>query len=122
MSATRQPILVIEDEPDIRDLMAEILEMAGYAVLLAAHGAQALQLLRAGNRPCLIVLDLMMPVMDGWTFCEEREKEPELARIPLLVVSAVARQDPRTAGLKAVGHVPKPLDVPKFLATVARYA
>jgi CheY-like chemotaxis protein len=84
-------------------------------------GAEALAQLRAGSRPCVILLDLMMPVMDGWTFCEEREKDPSLAEIPVLVLSAVGRADPRSARLRAVEHFTKPLDVGRLLAAVERH-
>ena len=75
--ATRpHEILVVEDDPDIRESVVGILEAEGYAVRGAEHGAMALQCLRANSPPCLIVLDLMMPVMDGWTFCMEKDKDP----------------------------------------------
>lgn len=115
------PVLVVEDDADIRDALVEILELEGYAVSAAGHGEEALEQLRAGCKPCVIVLDMMMPVMDGWAFCEEREKDPELASIPLVVVSAVAPQDPRNAAVRAVDHLPKPIDIDKLLATVGSY-
>jgi CheY-like chemotaxis protein len=115
------PILLIEDDADIRDAMVSILESEGYSVSAASHGAEGLAHLQAGNKPCLILLDLMMPVMDGWTFCQERSKTPSLAAIPIVVLSAVARQDPRNASLHAVEHLPKPLNIDKLLAVVQRY-
>lgn len=121
MSIGDHPVLVIEDEPDLREVMVEILESEGYTVSAASHGAEGLAQLQNGSKPCVILLDLMMPVMDGWTFCREREKDPTLAAIPLLVVSAVRRQDPRNAQLRAVDHLAKPLDVRKLLAAVERY-
>jgi len=117
----RHPVLVIEDEPDIRDVMVEILESAGYAVSAASHGAEALAYLKAGSRPCIILLDLMMPVLDGWTFSQEKQRDPELATIPVVVVSAVARQDPRNANMNAVEHLAKPLNIGKLLAAVEHY-
>lgn len=121
MNTELHPVLVVEDDEDIREAMVGILEAQGYTVSAAHHGAEALAQLQTGHVPCLILLDLMMPVMDGWTFCEEREKDPALAAIPVVVVSAVSRLDPRTASLRAVAHVPKPLDVSKLLATVELY-
>ncbi len=90
MTREQHPVLVVEDEPDIRDLMVAILESEGYTVRAAADGAEALAQLQLGNPPCVILLDLMMPVMDGWTFCREKQKFPELAAIPVVVVSAVS--------------------------------
>ena len=118
MVARHHPVLVIEDEVDIRELMVEILESAGYPVFAAADGAEALSYLRAGSRPCIILLDLMMPVMDGWTFSQEKQKDPALATIPVVVVSAVARHDPRNANMNAVDHLPKPLNIGKLLAAI----
>jgi CheY-like chemotaxis protein len=121
MPTTPHPVLVVEDDADIRDAMIGILEAEGYAVRGARHGAEALAELRAGSRPCIILLDLMMPVMDGWAFCQEREKDPALAAIPIVVVSAVAPHDARNACVRAVEHLAKPLDVAKLLAAVERY-
>jgi CheY-like chemotaxis protein len=121
MSGEDHSVLVVEDDADIRDAMVGILESEGYTVSAASHGADALAQLQAGNRPCLILLDLMMPVMDGWTFCREKAKDPAYASIPIVVVSAITRQDPRNAGLKPVDHLFKPVDVGKLLATVGRY-
>jgi CheY-like chemotaxis protein len=118
---TRHDVLVVEDDADIRDAMVGILESEGYQVSAASHGAEALAQLQAGNRPCLILLDLMMPIMDGWAFCREKAKDPEYASIPIVVVSAITRQDPRNAGLHPVDHLFKPVDVNKLLATVGRY-
>lgn len=121
MSETPHPILVVEDDADIRDAMVGILESAGYAVWAASHGADALAQLQAGNKPCVILLDLMMPVMDGWTFGEEKDKDPSLAEIPVVVVSAVSRNDPRNSRMRAVEHLLKPLNIDKLLATVERF-
>jgi CheY-like chemotaxis protein len=115
------PVLVVEDDADIREALVEILQLEGYAVFEAGHGEEALAQLRAGCKPCVIVLDMMMPVMDGWAFCEEKDKDPALASIPLVVVSAVAAQDPRNACVRAVDHLPKPIDIGKLLATVESY-
>ena len=121
MAHTPHPVLVVEDDADIRDAMVGILESAGYAVCAASHGGEALAQLQAGSKPCIILLDLMMPVMDGWTFGEEKEKNPSFAEIPIVVVSAVSRNDPRNARMRAVDHLPKPLNIDKLLATVERF-
>jgi CheY-like chemotaxis protein len=85
-------ILIVEDERDIRDTLKEILELEGFEATAAQNGREALQLLEEIARPCLILLDLMMPVMDGWQFLEviERERAHVLATIPIVVVSAAA--------------------------------
>lgn len=120
MTEERHPVLVVEDEPDIRDLMVAVLESEGYAVRAAAHGAEALAQLQAGSPPCVILLDLMMPVMDGWTFCREKEKFPELAAIPVVVVSAVSKHDPRNPCAGAVAHLAKPIEIGALLAAIER--
>lgn len=84
----RQYILIVDDDDDIRLALAEVLEDEGYQVRTAANGSEALDLLRTSPNPCMIFLDLMMPVMDGWTFREHQLNDPVLAEIPLYVISA----------------------------------
>src|SRR5688572_15121472 len=121
MTSAGHSVLVVEDDADIRDAVVGILELEGYSVVTAGNGAEALTQLRTGIRPCLVLLDLMMPVMDGWSFCQEAEKDDELARIPIVVVSALVRHDPRNARLRAVEHLTKPVDVAKLIAAVERF-
>jgi two-component system, chemotaxis family, chemotaxis protein CheY len=122
MTGAAHCVLVVEDDVDIRDAIIGILETEGYDACGAGHGAHALTKLRSAPvKPCLILLDLMMPVMDGWTFCVEKQNDPSLAAIPVVVVSAVARHDPRNASVRAVGHLSKPLDVDKLVAAVERH-
>jgi len=121
MSSKIHPVLVVEDDEDVRDALVSILESEGYFACAARHGGEALAQLQAGKTPCVILLDLMMPVMDGWTFCQEREKSPSFAEIPIVVLSAVPRRDPRNAVLRAVDHLSKPVDIGKLLAAVERY-
>jgi CheY-like chemotaxis protein len=121
MTADGHCVLVVEDDPDIREAMLLILEGAGYRVCGAEHGADALARLRAGLTPCAIVLDLTMPVMDGWAFCEETEKDPALATVPIVVVSAVPRRATADSSSRAVARLTKPLDVAKLLVTLERH-
>jgi CheY-like chemotaxis protein len=114
-------VLVVEDDPDIREAMTLILEGAGYTVCGAEHGADALARLRGGLGPCVILLDLTMPVMDGWAFCEETEKDPALAALPIVVVSAVPPKAIRDSSVRAVARLTKPLDVTKLLVEVERH-
>jgi CheY-like chemotaxis protein len=121
MASEAHSVLVVDDEDDIREAVVLILESKGYTACGAEHGAQALAQLRAGFRPCLILLDLMMPVMDGWTFCQETSKDPALAKLPIVVVSAVQTADARQGTERAVERLGKPLDVRKLLRTVERH-
>lgn len=114
-------VLVVEDDPDTREAMTLILEGTGYSVCAAEHGAEALARLRGGLTPCVIVLDLTMPVMDGWTFCEETQKDPALATVPIVVVSAVPRKAAPDSTARAVARLTKPLDVRKLLVEVERH-
>src|SRR2546427_11886364 len=83
------PVLVIEDNTEVRQALVALLEAEGYGVVEAVDGVSALKLLRAGGgRPCLIVLDLMMPRMSGWDFRTEQSSDRQLAAIPVVVVSA----------------------------------
>ncbi|MDQ3365362.1 MAG: response regulator [Myxococcota bacterium] len=114
--------MVVDDDDDIRLTIAEALTDAGRQVLTARHGAEALEVLRgAGPLPQLILLDLMMPVMDGATFCEHRDADGRLRRIPVVVLSADAALAARCATLGVQGHHKKPIDLDTLYAVVARY-
>lgn len=94
---------------------------AGFEVLEAADGAEAIKLLRGGAEPGLILLDLMMPGTDGAWFREEQRREPALARFPVVVLTADARADEKSRRLEADGYLPKPVDLDDLLRTVARF-
>jgi len=82
-------ILVVEDNQDLREAVCEVLADEGYPVVAAANGRQALDVLANGSPPCLMLLDLMMPVMDGWQVLEAlAEKAAPAARFPIIVLSA----------------------------------
>jgi two-component system chemotaxis response regulator CheY len=115
-STERTTILVVDDDVDLRESLQELLEMQGYTVSTAEHGRHALQLLRGGHRPQLILLDLMMPVMDGAEFLTELRGDPELGNTTVLLVTAFAD---RAVGLPAQRILQKPLRIPKFLALLA---
>lgn len=121
--STRQ-VLVVEDDPDVRDTLAEVLREAGYQAVVAEDGLEALSILRqeaaGGHRPSLILLDLMMPRMDGWQFRQEQLADPGLASIPVLVVTAVADTGRSVAGLDAVATLRKPVRLACLLAAVAK--
>ena len=121
MSAGRcmATILVVEDNDDVREMMSVTLELEGHDVVTAANGQQALDKLHRGTEPCMILLDLMMPVMNGWQFQEEVAKDPKLADIPVVVVSAMPGE--RCRRLPAAAFIPKPIDVDKLLDVVCEY-
>ena len=81
-------ILIVDDDNDVRRALTELLEEEGYSVAGAANGRVALELMRAGIRPSLILLDLMMPGMNGWDFRTAQMRDPELSAVPVVVVTA----------------------------------
>jgi CheY-like chemotaxis protein len=117
-------ILVVEDDDAIRGLVSDLLRDDGYEVRQAANGLEALEQVRQ-VRPDLIVLDLMMPIMDGWEFVEECRRKPCCQEVPIVVTSA-SHDLPRTAEkLKSLGVrtcLAKPFDLDGLLALVERYA
>jgi CheY-like chemotaxis protein len=111
-------ILVVEDDADIREALAVTLESCGYQVGTACHGREALDQLRHGWRADLIVLDLMMPVMDGWQFRREQQRDPRLAVIPVVIVSADGSVQQKATAIGAEGYIKKPVDPMTLLKTV----
>jgi CheY-like chemotaxis protein len=117
----RARILIVEDDVAIRQTVAELLEDEGYQVDCAVNGADALALLERSEAPALILLDLMMPVMDGWSFRESQRRDPRLASIPTVVVTASNPADPHTADdLAPDAFLAKPFDLDRLIDTVHR--
>jgi CheY-like chemotaxis protein len=115
-------ILIVDDDYAIRDMLQEALEDAGYRVMSAEHGKQALdQLRRAQPLPRLILLDLMMPVMSGWEFRMAQQSDQRLAAIPVIVLSARSSMDHDTYAMSADGFINKPLNIDRLLDVVERY-
>jgi CheY-like chemotaxis protein len=115
-------ILIVEDDDEIREAMVLVLEQQGYAVNEARNGREALELLQVGEIPRLILLDLMMPVMDGWQFRHAQLEDPQLARIPVVVLSATANLRSSGLDLRAAECLSKPVDLTNLLAAVSRYS
>ncbi len=119
---TRQRrILLVEDDPDTRACMSALLELEGYLVVTAADGREALQRLRSGLNPGLILLDLMMPVMDGFEFRKEQLHDPELSSIPVVVYSGHHNAPANVAMLEPAAYVQKPINFDSFLDTVSAH-
>ena len=87
---TAPTVFIVEDDPDTREMLGKFLELEGFHVETAANGRQALDRLSSGLKASVIVLDLMMPIMDGWQFRREQVRNAALASIPVIVVSAAA--------------------------------
>jgi two-component system, chemotaxis family, chemotaxis protein CheY len=114
-------ILVVEDEPDIREIICMILESRGICAVGAEDGQEALDLLHGRPAPSLVILDLMMPRMDGWQFSDAVRDDPELAGIPIVVLSGDGQISAKASRLRAAGHVRKPVDMDELLAIIARH-
>jgi len=113
----RATVLVVDDDADLREALADVLQESGYDVLTAEHGKAALAVL-ARTLPDAILLDLMMPVMDGPTFAVEWKKDPRAARIPVILFSADPDCDRIAARLGAVTCLKKPLPLEDILAVL----
>jgi CheY-like chemotaxis protein len=117
--AHNKKVLVVDDDRDIRDVVADALEAEGYRVVTATDGRDAIHLLRgAGDMPSLILLDLMMPGMDGAQFRAEQQRDPVLEAIPVVVLSADAGLGAKAKSLGVAGHLKKPVTLEMLLETV----
>jgi len=109
-------VLVVDDDEDLRDALADVLRDVGYRVETAEDGQVALEVMSRCT-PCIVLLDLMMPVMDGWQVAEAMEADPELAKVPVCVVSAQSQHAPRNAACV----LPKPVARKDLLRAVSEY-
>ncbi|HMF42817.1 MAG TPA: response regulator [Polyangia bacterium] len=109
-------ILVVEDDRDLRDSLGDALRLEGYNVVCVEHGEAALRHLGTGARPCVILLDLMMPVMDGWTFRQELLKDRALSDIPVVLMTAATTS--RATMVTSDGILFKPFEVGTVLDAV----
>jgi len=114
MDPERQCVLVVDDDEMIRDTLCELVEMAGCAALAAANGAEALKVL-ALHKPCLVILDLLMPVMTGQELLAAMRAKPALAEVPVVISTSAPDRAP--AG---VPIIPKPIDIAKVVEWMQR--
>jgi CheY-like chemotaxis protein len=115
------PVLVVDDDEDVRESLAMVIEREGHQTVCAANGQDALDMLRTGTpAPCVILLDLMMPVMDGFGFRQEQLRDERLAGIPVVVVTGMGASE-RTKGLGSVVVVGKPIDFDHLLPLVEHH-
>jgi CheY-like chemotaxis protein len=110
-------VLVVEDEEELREMMRDALELNGYLVVTAQHGQDALDKIGGIEHLCLVILDLLMPVMNGWDFVERMRQRAELASIPVVVHSSAPADPP--AGVTRV--LQKPLNFERLLSIVGEY-
>lgn len=114
-------ILIVEDDRDIRDVLADILVDEGYHVLLAEDGLEGLQRLRDGPQPALILLDLMMPRMDGFQFRDEQRSRPEWRDIPVVLLTAGGDLPDKARKLDAADALRKPVKLESLLEMIDRF-
>jgi CheY-like chemotaxis protein len=119
MRPTHCPVLIVEDDEDLREMMAQLLTLEGFETAAVANGQEALQYLHEAASPEVILLDLMMPVMDGWEFRRLQQADPALADVPVIVLSALDQT--HAAKVDAAAFLKKPLDFDRLLALVRGY-
>jgi CheY-like chemotaxis protein len=121
MSGERRGVLIVEDNADIQQAIVQVLEDEGYEVRVASNGREALDALRSPDIPLprVILLDLMMPVMDGWAFRAEQVADPTLSDIPVIVLTADGNATEKVAHLDVAGSLRKPVDLLTLLGAVA---
>ncbi len=113
-------VLVVDDDTDIRESISHLLEYEGYKVVTASNGAEGFRQLKF-TRPSVILLDLMMPVMDGWQFKSEFDGRLELEGIPIVVVSADGNIAEKSKSIGIQEFLTKPIDIDVLLALVKKY-
>ncbi len=116
------PILIVEDHDDTREMVAVLLAADGFNVVTAENGRRGLERLMQ-SRPCLVLLDLMMPVMSGWEFRKAQTaiQDSELAATPVLLLTAVPEPEQAAEQLRVAGVLPKPLNFDQLIETVRRH-
>jgi CheY-like chemotaxis protein len=112
-------VLIVEDDADLREMMAQLLTLEGFRAAAVPNGKEALNYLVDGECPEVILLDLMMPVMDGWEFRRRQRADPRLSDVPVIVLSALDQS--RTRDLHADAFLKKPLDFDRLLELVHEY-
>src|SRR5258708_3069574 len=120
MADASRRVLVVDDEVVIRTLLVDALELEGFEVRCVADGEEALQIVDVWP-PNVIILDLMMPRMDGFRFRDEQRRRASIADIPVIILSAVRDLHQKTVGLAPAAVIPKPFDLDEVLETVQRF-
>ena len=115
-------VLVIEDSKELRDLLVEALDLAGYRVASVGNGQEGIDYLLQNPRPNLIFLDLMMPVMNGFQFKAQLDTLPELADIPIVITSADGHVDTKLHQIGAKYYLKKPLSIDDLILAVEKYS
>ena len=119
LEQNKKTILIVEDDRDIREAMTELLESEDYHIISACDGGKALSLLQ-DQKPNLILLDLMMPVKNGFEFRKEQLSNPQIADIPVIIMTADSNIDAKKANMMASDYIKKPLEIEAALMTIKK--
>ncbi|MEP6802759.1 MAG: response regulator [Acidobacteriota bacterium] len=118
---TRRRLLLVEDDAELRQTLCDLLKDAGYDVECAENGRVALTFLENSAPPCLVLLDLMMPVMNGWEFRDAQSRNEKISNIPFVILTADGRADMKAETLRAAGYLRKPIRVDRLLGILAQF-
>jgi CheY-like chemotaxis protein len=120
---TKDLVMIVEDDEATLEALSSLLVQFGYHTIVAQNGREALQKLREATAglPCIIILDLLMPEMDGWQFRTEQQADPALRDIPVVIVTADLRGGRRAKAAGAVAFIPKPVEVDKLMGSVREF-
>lgn len=122
MSAAKTAVLVVDDDKSVCDIISGELGAKGYRIVVAGNGREALDYLKGcASRPGLILLDLMMPVMTGWEFRKAQQSDPELAAIPVAIITGMPGMEQKAEAIGAVDVLCKPSRVEELTALVSRF-
>jgi CheY-like chemotaxis protein len=119
-STGSEKILVVDDDTDIRETLAQILEFEGFTVTCASNGQEAMARLES-LRPSLILLDLMMPVMNGYEFRQAQKANPEISDIPVIILSADGNVHQKAAAADVRTYLKKPIELEMLLTAIREY-
>jgi CheY-like chemotaxis protein len=121
MNALPKRILIVDDDTDLREALTDALTDAGYVVTGASNGREGLDRLSDGQAPCAVLLDLLMPVMNGWEFCAAVKSDPATAQIPIVGMSGAVSRDPKSPYFIAVDDfVAKPINMTDLLGKLRK--
>jgi DNA-binding response OmpR family regulator len=115
-------VLIVEDDEDTAEMLRKLLDVMGYASNVASNGKVGLDYLRdTPTKYCLVLLDIMMPVMDGWGFLKEHRGDSTISGIPVIIVTAALDAQAKVGGTNAVAFLPKPVDTGTLRAALQQY-
>ncbi|MEO8190612.1 MAG: response regulator [Acidobacteriota bacterium] len=119
--ALRRKLLLVEDDAELRESLCDLLRDAGFDVECAENGRVALTYLEGNSAPCVVLLDLMMPVMNGWEFRDAQFRNEKISDIPVVILTADGRAEIKAETLRAAGYLRKPIQVDRLLEMLEQF-